>query len=118
MKKSEIKNEIMELIKEGTTARIDRVFGVSNGVGYDLTPFIETKNGVKISLDVHALRTGWAYPKHLRPNNPDYKYTGSNDIYQDKVIGLWNYKNGGFSQYLDELKKAELLDFLKEIKSV
>ena len=106
MLKKEMVKELVEKVKI-TRCTVQRVYGVSFGVGYDLNVLVEFKNGKRKHLDAHATRASWDSPGHLRPNNPEYKYTGSNDVYQEQVIYHWEKKHG-FKWYLERLKKLEL----------
>ena len=126
MKKRELKRDIikdcMELVV-GIDCRVDRVYGVSHGVGYDLTVKLIVDGYKAQYIHAHALKDSWCVPSHLRPNNPPYKYTGSNDVYQNDVIEYWErmktsndgkqYSNG-FVGYLEYLKKDDLLE-LREL---
>ena len=107
MKKSEMINEILSVNPKCVNTYITRVYGVSCGVGYDIEATIEFKGGFVLPIKAHASRQGWAYPNHLRPNNPYYKYTGKNDVYQEKVINYW-MNGAGFEGYLNEFKKKTL----------
>ena len=115
MTKKEMIESILQEVKS-VKCSVIRVYGLSNGVGYDLIASIDFEKKT-IEVDAHALRTGWAYPKHLRPNNPYYKYTGSNDVYQSQVVNFWEKKTGytGFEGYLSELKKNDLQALYHEV---
>lgn len=107
MKKSEMIEAILKASPRCQSVYIVRVYGVSCGVGYDISTTFMFEGGHILDIEAHASHHGWAYPNHLRPNNPYYKYTGKNDRYQERVINFW--KNGlGFESYLNELKKKEL----------
>ena len=105
MTKEQMINEILKDLKVDT-AEILRVYGVCCGVGYDLQVILNTGE----VLEAHALRTSWGVPGHLRPNNPQYQYSGKCDRYQSEVIRFW--KSGyGLKEYLLRLTKKELLNF-------
>ncbi len=107
MKKSEMIEAILSVKPECTNAYIVRVYGVTCGVGYDIDAIIEFKGGFVLPIKAHSSRQGWAYPEHLRPNNPYYRYTGKNDVYQEKVINYW-MNGSGFESYLNRLNKDNL----------
>jgi hypothetical protein len=109
------KSQMIELITkevEKIDCYIVKIYGVSWGVGYDLDIDITFKGGRKFPMQSHALSQSWALIGHLRPNNPYYKYTGSNDVYRNKVTHYWQIGNG-FAEYLGRLKKTELEVWLK-----
>lgn len=108
MKKSEL---ILKLSSnyEVKNCMIRRVYGVSCGVGYDLDVLVMNKiTGEVTMIEVHANNHGWYYPNHLRPNNPPYKYTGSCDRYQSRVISAWMDNPNALEYYFDGFKKTEL----------
>lgn len=107
MRKQDMIDSILSVNPKCEYAYITRVYGVACGVGYDINTTIEFNGGFILDIEAHANNHGWCYPNHLRPNNPYYKYTGKNDVYQEKVIRYW--QNGlGFESYLNTLKKKEL----------
>ena len=115
MRKSEMIDSILSLEPKVLNCDIRRVYGVSCGVGYDLniTVHFNVTGEVKF-IAAHANNHGWAYPSHLRPNNPPYKYTGSCDRYRERVINAW--VNGfAFESYLNKLSKNELQSFYDEV---
>lgn len=88
---------------------IRRVYGVSNGVGYDLDVMVMNINTGEVTLiQAHANNHGWFYPSHLRPNNPPYKYTGTCDRYQSRVISAWMDNPNAMEYYFDNFKKIGL----------
>ena len=116
MKKIEIIEKIVERVEE-IDIGIVRVYGVSHGVGYDMTGYVYFDNGKSMLVEAHAVRASWACLGHLRPDNPYYKYTGSNDVYQDDVIKYWKEKHG-FREYLGRWLKPELVDLYGELFDV
>lgn len=112
-----IKNEMIDVIienVESVNASIVRVYGVSCGVGYDLFVTVQTKKCMILDFDAHAVRQSWAGVGYLRPNNPYYKYTGSNDVYQSRVIEYWR-NGGGFREFLGRMNKDALQVIFNEI---
>jgi hypothetical protein len=88
---------------------VRRVYGVSCGVGYDLDVTVMNNQTGEISMiEAHANNHGWFYPNHLRPNNPFYKYTGSCDRYQSRVINAWLQPHA-LECYYNEFKKDALI---------
>jgi len=87
--------------------RVVRVYGVPFGVGYDLNITVLYKNGQAEIIDAHATNKSWSGIGHMKPNNPDYKYTGRNDIYQNQVINRWE-NSWGYEGYLNRFSKIEL----------
>ena len=123
MTKQKMIEAIMEKVSN-VTCIIGRVYGVSSGVGYDLTAridFDQTDNEnpaalVLLVVEAHALRQTWAAPGHLRPNNPRYKYSGSCDHYQNRVLSYWESPgNPGFEEYLTRLKKDDITALYDEV---
>jgi len=114
MKKSILIEEIVkEVVK--IECYVARVYGVSCGVGYDLDVYIEFYNGSNKHIEAHAVRQSWACVNHLRPRNPMYKYSGSNDVYQDQVIKYWT-DGKAFSEYLARDLKKNLEVMLWELE--
>lgn len=114
MRKSEMIDSILSLVNKVENCEIRRVYGVSCGVGYDLDITISFNTGEVKMIEAHANNHGWYYPSHLRPNNPPYKYTGSCDRYQSRVISAW--VNGlSFEYYLNKLNKNELQALYDEV---
>lgn len=107
MKKSKMIESILSVKHNPEHAYISRVYGVTCGVGYDIDVTVIFQGVFTLDIEAHASRQGWAYPEHLRPNNPYYKYTGSNDVYQEEVIKYW-MNGSGFKSYLNGLKKDKL----------
>lgn len=112
------KDLVLQLVNnyEVQNCVIRRVYGVSCGVGYDLDiTVMNNKTGEITMIEAHANNHGWYYPSHLRPNNPPYKYTGSCDRYQDRVLSAW-IDNGvnALMCYFNEFKKSELLEILEK----
>ena len=105
--------EILDLVTV-TKCEIVKVYGVAMGVGYDLDVFVEFDKGFQY-FPAHAGRQSWAMPEHLRPDNPYYKYTGSNDVYQGLVKGYWADKNSGLKELLSRLPKDELEEYYHTI---
>ncbi len=108
MKKSELVERICSKVKK-VDCFIERVYGVSHGVGYDLNVDVEYINDKKERIQAHAVHSCWAGLGHLRPNNPDYKYTGSCDVYKKDVCDYWDSENG-LEEYLMRLSKSELVE--------
>jgi len=112
MKKADMREAILkELVS--SNAGILRVYGVSFGVGYDLVIDLEFKN-VDMNIHAHATNKSWALPGYLRPDNPQYKYTGSNDRYQYRVINYWKTKDA-LDEYLSRFQKPELEEFYNKV---
>lgn len=107
------KKQLIEKIKENVTVtnvELNKVYGVSNGVGYDLT--IEINNNQY--LKAHALRQSWACIGHLRPNQVEFKkYTGSNDIYRENVKAYWlDADQEALEEYFMRMRKSTLQNFV------
>ena len=115
------KNEMVKSLIDGATVKgceVVKVYGVGCGVGYDLDVAVVLQ-GHRIVLKAHAGRQGWAYPEHLRPNNPSYKYTGSNDVYQFDVISYWkDTPEDALNEYFSNMKKYELQAFIDEMNGL
>ena len=111
MLKKEIALKIVEGVKE-IKCYIKRTYGVSHGVGYDLHVYITYANNEEKRVRAHATHGSWASAGHLRPNNPDYQYTGSCDVYKGDVIRYWETGNG-LTEYLLRFKKATLESLLR-----
>ena len=117
MKKELLVNKILENVKE-VDCVICKVYGVTYGVGYDLIVNVEFINTLTITIKAHATNKSWSLWGHLRPNNPYYKYTGSNDVYQNRVIHHYentNYKYNGYYELLNRLTNKQLLETIKEL---
>ena len=114
MKKDEIIQKILDNVNN-VECFIVRTYGVSHGVGYDLNVRVTYKSEKELIVEAHALSKSWACLGHLRPHNPVYKYTGSNDIYKEQVMNYWD-SGKGFKEYLARLLKTELLDLLNNLK--
>jgi hypothetical protein len=114
MKKSLIIDNILIKVDK-INLIIHRTYGVSHGVGYDMTAYVTFDNGVELDFAAHAVPKSWDSLGHIRPNNPYYKYSGSNDVYKERVIDHWEKKNG-FKYYLERFKKQELEYLLQVIQ--
>ena len=106
MTKKQMIEEILNKVKS-VDCNIVRVYGVTMGVGYDLNVSIEHDKG-SFYFKAHATRASWALIGHLRPNNPQYQYTGSCDYYQEDVIKYWEHGEG-LGEYLGRFKKLDLI---------
>jgi hypothetical protein len=113
MRKNEMVDVIIENV-ESVNASILKVYGVSCGVGYDLFVTVKTKKTQILGFNAHAVRQSWACVGYLRPNNPYYRYTGSNDVYQSRVIEYWR-NGGGFREFLGRMSKDALQVIFNEI---
>ena len=112
MKKQAIIDDLMQNL-EVKDVTILRIYGVTYGVGYDLNVTVEhTKTGEIKILKAHALKSSWALPGHLRPNNRQLEYKGSNNPYKyvDTVSHYWMIKDG-LLEYLERFKKDALIAF-------
>ncbi len=108
LNKDLVNNIVLQL--EVTQVTILRTYGVSCGVGYDIAVTVKNKrtNNLFI-LEVHAVRQSWACVGYLRPDNPQYKYTGSNDVYKDAVHIYWyNDNKQALKEYYNRFTKKEL----------
>lgn len=112
MRKQVTKDLMVKALKnalEVKACNVVKVYGVISGVGYDLDVVIENRVTGEIKvIEAHANNHGWFYPSHLRPNNPYYKYTGSCDRYQSRVIIAW-YENHALQCYYENFTKDELI---------
>ena len=106
MTKQKMIESILPKVKE-TSCYIVRTYGVPMGVGYDLNINVKMAD-FEIDFEGHATRQSWASHGHLRPNNPEYQYTGSNDVYKGRVREYWSHKEGGFREFLSRMTKDQL----------
>jgi hypothetical protein len=108
MKKVEMVEKLVSTLQV-KSCEIARVYGVACGVGYDLNVSVmnNTTGEIKV-IKAHANNHGWCYPSHLRTNNPFYKYTGSCDRYQSRVINAWLQPHA-LECYYNEFKKDALI---------
>lgn len=114
MKKQELVLKLVSMY-EVKNCVIRRVYGVSNGVGYDLdVTVMNNATGELHLIKAHANNHGWFYPSHLRPNNPPYQYTGKCDRYQSRVVNAWVNELYPLFPYFNEFKKSELLAILEK----
>lgn len=107
LKKDLVKGLVKAVTKVDAT--IVRVYGVSHGVGYDLNVVVNFEKGITKSFEAHAGPKSWTMPGHLRPNNSFYEYTGSNDVYRERVIEYWEHGDG-LEEYYGHFLKKELKD--------
>lgn len=117
MKKQEIIQEIVEQVSV-TSTRIVRVYGVSNGIGYDLDFKATFKNGFAKEFEAHCYRSSWDCIGHLKPNQRVFNaYKGSDNEplrYERDVMNYWQGK--GFRHFLERHSKDELNDLYNQVK--
>ena len=116
MTKQKMIENILPKVKE-TSCYIVRTYGVSMGVGYDLNINVEMAD-FEIDFEAHATRQSWALLGHLRPNNPEYQYSGSCDYYKQDVCEYWEDKNKGLKEFLSRLTKDQLKYYYNKIVGV
>lgn len=111
------KQQMIEMLVsryEVKNCNIRRVYGVSCGVGYDLDVLVmNIETGELHIIKAHANNHGWYYPSHQRPNNPPYKYSGSCDRYQSRVVDSWMNNKYALESYFGEFKKIGLEAFIQ-----
>lgn len=115
MKKAELKELLKNNLKV-VQSRLDRIFGVSMGVGYDYTIEVQSTAGVQHTIKLNAHGKAWHLAGHRNSNQYAFNvYKGSN-AYPERYWSTMqdNFASGSWLyEYLSRFTKTQLVELVK-----